>query len=178
MPRPGHDGIPPQGPEFAEFLRRALHAAADQVEPRPDGLERIRARVQSGPAYASKHAPAGASGGFLTDLVRRWNAVRGGAEEPGDSRPQPWQWKYGLFRPALAIACAVFAIGVALAVPPLREAMVQLGSAVVGIPTSSSNSEGGGGPAGTAAPLNTAGGAVSGGAPPGQVSGTVTACPP
>jgi hypothetical protein len=26
MTRPGHDGIPPQGPEFAEYLRRALHA--------------------------------------------------------------------------------------------------------------------------------------------------------
>ena len=46
MTRPGHDGIPPQGPEFAEFLRRELHAAADQLEPRSDGLERIRARVR------------------------------------------------------------------------------------------------------------------------------------
>jgi len=32
--------------EFAELLRRALHAAADQVEPQPGGLERIRARVR------------------------------------------------------------------------------------------------------------------------------------
>jgi hypothetical protein len=30
---------------FAEFLRRALHAAADQVEPCPDGLAPIRARI-------------------------------------------------------------------------------------------------------------------------------------
>ena len=79
MTRPGHDGMPPQGPDFAEFLRRELHAAADQLEPRSDGLERIRARVRSGPAYASKHSAA--QGGFLAGLVRRWNAARGGQEE-------------------------------------------------------------------------------------------------
>src|SRR5258708_13387446 len=28
-----------------EILRRALHAAADRIEPAPDGLERIRARL-------------------------------------------------------------------------------------------------------------------------------------
>ena len=32
-------------PVFAEFLRRALHAAADQVEPCTDGLAPIRARI-------------------------------------------------------------------------------------------------------------------------------------
>jgi hypothetical protein len=36
---------PARGPEFAEFLRRALHAAADQVEPCSDGLAPIRARI-------------------------------------------------------------------------------------------------------------------------------------
>jgi hypothetical protein len=30
---------------FAEFVRVALHAAADQVEPRGDGLAPIRARI-------------------------------------------------------------------------------------------------------------------------------------
>jgi hypothetical protein len=32
-------------PVFAELLRRALHAAADQVEPCTDGLAPIRARI-------------------------------------------------------------------------------------------------------------------------------------
>jgi hypothetical protein len=42
---------PAWGPElmspsaFAEFLRRNLHAAADQVEPGTDGLAPIRARI-------------------------------------------------------------------------------------------------------------------------------------
>ncbi len=142
MTRPRHDGTPPQGPEFAEFLRRELHTAADQLEPRPDGLERIRARISAGPAHASKHSAA--SGGFLADMVRRWNAARGGQDGEGAGERQQRDWRYGLLRPALAAACAVFAIGVALAVPPLRQAFVQLGSAV-GISSSSSSPSTGGG---------------------------------
>src|SRR5204862_6789897 len=118
MTRPGHDGMPPHGPEFAEFLRRELHAAADQLEPRSDGLERIRARVRSGPAYASKHSAV--RGGFLGGLVRGWNGLRGGQEDGGDHPRQQRDWRYGLLRPALAAACVVFATGVALALPPLR----------------------------------------------------------
>ena len=36
---------------FAEYLRRALHAVADQIEPQDDGLAPIRARIPawSGP---------------------------------------------------------------------------------------------------------------------------------
>src|SRR5690348_11676598 len=139
MTRPGHDGIPPQGPEFAEFLRRELHAAADQLEPRSDGLERIRARVRSGPAYTSKHSAA--QGGFLAGLVHRWNLARGGQQDRGGHERQPRDWRYGLLRPALAAACVVFAIGVALAVPPLRAAFIQL-SGAVGIPISSTSAGG------------------------------------
>ena len=59
MTRSGHDGMPPQGQDFAEFVRHALHAAADQVEPRPDGLERIRARVGAvGAVGAGRRTPA------------------------------------------------------------------------------------------------------------------------
>ncbi len=45
MAGPGPESPPPPGNDFAEFVRRALHAAADQVEPRADGLEPIRARI-------------------------------------------------------------------------------------------------------------------------------------
>ena len=44
----GPEGIPSRGREslnFAEFVRHALLAAADQVEPRADGLVPIRARI-------------------------------------------------------------------------------------------------------------------------------------
>ena len=159
MTRPGHDGIPPQGPDFGEFLRRELHAAADQLEPRPDGLERIRARVRSGPAYASKHSAA--HGGFLAGLAHRWNPARGGQEEGGDHPRQQRDWRYGLLRPALAAACAVFAIGVALAVPPLRGAFVSLTKAV-GIPISST-SAGGQSTNGDGTPASSAAGGAGGG---------------
>ena len=58
---PGPENLPAQGPElfspfnFAEFVRRALHAAADQVEPRrgrPDtdtGENPGEGRVDQGP---------------------------------------------------------------------------------------------------------------------------------
>ena len=78
--RSGHEGTPPPGQDFGDFLRHALRAAADQVEPHADGLERIRARVQSTPARAS-HAAAvlvHAASGFLADTVQRWYAGRGG----------------------------------------------------------------------------------------------------
>jgi hypothetical protein len=50
MTRPGHgpDGTPAQWHHFADFVRRALHAAADQVEPQADGLEPIRAKIPAG----------------------------------------------------------------------------------------------------------------------------------
>ena len=164
MTRSGHDGMPPQGQDFAEFVRHALHAAADQVEPRPDGLERIRARVGAvgaGPAYASEHseaspakaragflAPGFLAAGFLAERVRRWKAMRGRPQaatkaERGHARPQPGDWRDGLLRPILAIACAVFAVGVVMALPPTRDAMLSIASSV-GL-TSSSSSSGSGG---------------------------------
>jgi hypothetical protein len=45
---PGLDGAPAGWPGFAEHLRWALHTAADQVEPQPDGLIPIRARILAG----------------------------------------------------------------------------------------------------------------------------------
>ena len=48
-PGPGRPGSgPARGRDFADFVRLALHAAADQIEPRadgPEGLVPIRARI-------------------------------------------------------------------------------------------------------------------------------------
>ena len=46
-PGPGPEGIGAQWQHFADFLRRTLHAAADQVEPQADGLTPIRARIRA-----------------------------------------------------------------------------------------------------------------------------------
>jgi hypothetical protein len=45
---PGPENPPAQWYIFADFVRRALHAAADQVEPRGDGLAPIEARILAG----------------------------------------------------------------------------------------------------------------------------------
>jgi hypothetical protein len=37
--------MPTQWHEFADFVRRALHDAVDDIEPEDDGLEPIRARI-------------------------------------------------------------------------------------------------------------------------------------
>jgi hypothetical protein len=43
---PGRQGGgPARGRDFGDFVRLALHAAADQVEPCTDGLVPIRARI-------------------------------------------------------------------------------------------------------------------------------------
>ena len=39
------EGTTAQWYVFADFLRRALHAAVDQIEPQADGLEPIRAKI-------------------------------------------------------------------------------------------------------------------------------------
>ena len=67
----GPEGTPAQWYHFAEFVRRALHAAADPVEPQADGLEPIRARI---PASSGPHERQPA----------RWRRRRSGARR--DSR--------------------------------------------------------------------------------------------
>ncbi len=80
------EGAP--GDEFAEFVRRSLHTAAEHVEPNPDGLERIREKIRSGPVYASAAEPeAGArrglwGSGVLAGLVRRLSGARGEHSAP------------------------------------------------------------------------------------------------
>ncbi len=58
-PRTGPGSSPPQGRDFAEFVRLALHTAADQVEPRADGLAPIRARILAGAGWRDRQPKAG-----------------------------------------------------------------------------------------------------------------------
>ncbi len=142
----GFDGG--QGPDFADFLRRELHAAADQVEPGSDGLERIRDKIRSRPAHASRPnwilgiwlAISGVAAGLiwrvrsladrLWRMARDGDYARGRAAERGDARrgpqrrgPQresrrPRDWREAMLRPAFAVGVAVFAVGVVLAAVP------------------------------------------------------------
>src|ERR1700732_2849542 len=91
----GFDGG--QGPDFADFLRRELHAAADQVEPGADGLERIRDKIRSRPAHASP--PKGLLGSWIAAWAALARLIRGlgrparrnGAQRPEPRRPRDWR---------------------------------------------------------------------------------------
>ena len=58
MARGGHgaEALPAQWHHFVEFVRRALHTAADQIEPQADGLEPIRARIWAGAGPRDRRA--------------------------------------------------------------------------------------------------------------------------
>ena len=88
---------------FAEFVRLALHAAADQVEPRADGLAPIRARILAaagvpGQGAGDKPVLAGpairlvpeSTGGRSDDVVPR--GARGGAWAA--TGPVRHKWSY------------------------------------------------------------------------------------
>jgi hypothetical protein len=77
----GPEGIPARWHDFAEFVRRALHAAVDQVEPQADGLELIRARIPAGPGLRDREGARRRRRGGA-----RRRARRGG---PGTSGPRP-----------------------------------------------------------------------------------------
>ena len=160
-----------------------------------------RASGPSGPgrAYASEHseaspakaragflAPGFLAAGFLAERVRRLKAMRGRPQaatkaERGHARPQPGDWRDGLLRPILAIACAVFAVGVVMALPPTRDAMLSIASSV-GLTSSSGSSSGGSGGATTDASGNpisaSAGGPSQAGTSAARAGTTATACPP
>ena len=73
------EGNPAQWHEFVQFVRRALHAAADQVEPQADGLEPIRAKI---PAWSG---PRGGQPGRRRRLRLIKRRVRRGG--PGSGAP-------------------------------------------------------------------------------------------
>ena len=190
MTRRRHRPAGAPGDEFAEFVRRSLHTAAEQVEPNPDGLDRIREKIRSGPVYASAADPEAAArpglwgSGVLAGLVRRLSGARGehsaprghGAPPrpgrapgrgagPGHARPaqrRPMDWREAMLRPALAIGVAVFALAVVLAaVPPLRQAFVQVSTDVFAGSSSSTPSSPGTGGTGQGSSTNGVEGSAS-----------------
>jgi hypothetical protein len=67
----GSEAFPAQWHHFIEFVRRALHAVADQIEPQADGLERIRARIWAGAGPRDQRAtPEGGQGPEASTTAR------------------------------------------------------------------------------------------------------------
>ncbi len=137
-----------------EALRHALHAALNQVEPGADGLERIRARTRGHkPAPWLVAVAAGAAGRArhwvwhghwswpdpfrrLTSLpLPRLRLLQQGSghvpahattgHKPRRSAGVVW------LRPAAVLAGVVFLASVALAIPPFRQAIVQVSNTVL-----------------------------------------------
>ena len=143
MVTPGHGSDGGKGREFAEFVRRELHRVADQVGPGADGLERIREKIRSRPAHVTaRESPLAAAwlavSGLLAGLVGRrpsgggqhTGPAPGVTPAPRDAQrtpKRPRDWREAMLRPAFAVGVAVVAVGlVVVAVPPVRQEIVQL----------------------------------------------------
>jgi len=162
-----------------QALRRALRATADQVEPGADGLERIRARTRGRQPQPWLVSVAAGAFGYARHWTWRGHWVwPESLPRPGDlprfglrllpaaitHAPPPrhaatpakssWPTGVGWLRPVGVLASIAFIASIALAVPPFRQAIVQVSSTVLtGGPTAGQPGGGGGGaPAGSGQP--------------------------
>lgn len=125
------------------YLRAALHAAADSLEPRGDGLERIRTRLQYAPPRAAVwlqaawdalrlRAPVALQDAFYrldAGLLAAWDRFAPAAAGKHRSRTEGW------LRPLAAMAVVIFivaagtyvAIDVSTAVSPSSSSSHQRG---------------------------------------------------
>src|ERR1022692_1388340 len=95
--------------DYDEVLRRALHAAADSVEPADDGLQRIRSRLNK------PHSP------FVAWMMTAWADMAGwvlagwqsALERLGADEPR----RLVRHRPAVVLAAAVVLAGGGAAAP-------------------------------------------------------------
>jgi hypothetical protein len=158
--------------DYEHVLRRALHAAADSVDPSADGLDRIRERIGHPPllsfaSVASWYSVAalrltgwavpalGSAREIVAAVLDRFKPPE---EVPGHGRP-----RFGWLRPAAAAALAIFVVaGGAFAAMAVPHVMSPAGHGSR-VPGQSGSSGGGGG-----------GGAASHGATPYHHSGSGT----
>jgi hypothetical protein len=151
--------------DYDDVLRRALHAAAESVDPSPDGLERIRARMGQPPvlslasAVAWCHEAGTMALAWAAPLIRTaldafWSVIdrfRPATAVPGQSGP-----RYGWIRPVVAMGTAIFIVAAgAFAVLTLPHAMSSDGnSAFFQLPWTHPAGSGGSGSGGNGSGLN------------------------
>jgi hypothetical protein len=142
--------------DYDDVLRRALHAAAESIEPAPDGLERIRARLGTPPLLSFASAVAWSSEAatrivaWAAPIIRSaldafWSVIdrfRPAEVEPGQPGP-----RFGWLRPMVAMGTAIFVVAAgAFAIMTLPRAISSSGSAFTIFPwthpTSSSGNAG------------------------------------
>src|SRR5215813_2143448 len=164
-----------QRQDYEELLRRALHSAADSVEPSKDGLERIRARLT-----APSPLPVAWMRGAYPEVSRRalgglesaavWLQTALGRVRDWLTRPDtPEERRMAVARLRLAAAlvtAALIIVGVSALTPWLRQTVSLTGGLI--------HPAGTHGPAGTGGPgVGGHGGApLGGGAATGAATGT------
>jgi hypothetical protein len=129
--------------DFEDLLRRALHSAADSLEPARDGLERIRARLTT--PYA---APVAWMIAACAEVARRvlgglgsiwaWLQVPPGPARQCRHPPRPGapprRHPPRVRLAAAAVAAAVAAaIAVSAVTPPLRQAIARTGTLILSV---------------------------------------------
>jgi hypothetical protein len=127
----------PEG-DLEKALRQALSAAVSQVEPAADGLDRIRARTSRRPPQPWLLSIASAAIRAARNYVRRGH----------DTLCGHFFLETTVSRATVLVGIAFLAC-VSLAVPPLRQAIVQVGSTVLAGHNGGGKNGGGGTPAGT-----------------------------
>jgi hypothetical protein len=123
--------------DYDDVLRRALHVAAESIEPSADGLERIRARLGTPPALSFASVVAWysevatrivewAAPILRTALEAFWSIIdrfRPAAAEPGQNGPH-----FGWLRPMAAMGTAIFVVAAgAFAIMTLPQAISSSG---------------------------------------------------
>lgn len=134
----------PREHDYEDVLRRALHAAADLVEPSGDGLERIRARLTTPQPAVVAWVMAGYSDALrpalswihplmewlrtaLSPVIERFKPAATDAAHP--------QRRYAWLRPAAAMGTAVFVVAMgAFALTYLPQVISSSGALVQTIP--------------------------------------------
>src|SRR5882724_9530506 len=140
--------------DYDAILRQALHAAADSVEPSPDGLERIRARIGRSPVLS--FASAAAWSADATARIAAWTGpvLRAIAEvfwsvvdrfRPVESGPDDDGPRFGWLRPMAAMGTAIFVVAAgAFAIMTLPQAISSSSSGFTVFPWTTHQDQGGG----------------------------------
>jgi hypothetical protein len=177
----------PEDDDLEETLRRALSAAASEVEPGADGLDKIRARIGGRPPRPWLFSVLGG----VVDRVRHWTwrghwAWQGSLPRPGALRGRRSRrsnfprWDIRWLRLVTVVAGAAVIASITLGVQPFRHAILQASTALEDGNEPPQHSTGTGSSAGTegngaragGGGTPTADGATSGGGQAGQGGAT------